>query len=316
MKISGYSFVRNATQLDYPIRESIGSILPICDEFVIAYCVGDPGDTTLQEIQALNSDKIKIIKADWEPDKFQHNTLYSYLSDVAKNQCSGDWLFYLQADEVVHEQYLRTIQHACETYVNDKNVDGFLFNYRHFWGDYNHCFTHHGWYPKEIRIIRNSSEIHSWKDAQSFRKYSEFEPTTAFYANGNYTQKLNVVALTAYIYHYGWVRHPEVMLRKHIGFKKTQGKSFEAPADKIIDYGAMDLAPKFSGTHPQIMQQRISLFDWGEMLNCESKGTKKGMVHKHEKFKYRIRSWFEINFLNGRELFGFKNYNLIGKFRD
>jgi hypothetical protein len=36
MKISGFSFVRNGIKLYYPVIESIQSILPICDEFIIA----------------------------------------------------------------------------------------------------------------------------------------------------------------------------------------------------------------------------------------------------------------------------------------
>ncbi len=46
MKISGFSFARNADVLGYPVAESIRSILPACDEFVIAVGKGDPGDRT------------------------------------------------------------------------------------------------------------------------------------------------------------------------------------------------------------------------------------------------------------------------------
>ena len=48
MKVCGFSFIRNAVKYDYPIVESIRSILPICDKFVVA--VGNSEDNTLQLI--------------------------------------------------------------------------------------------------------------------------------------------------------------------------------------------------------------------------------------------------------------------------
>ena len=61
MFISGFSMVRNAVKLYYPVKESIESILPIVDEFVIALGNCDDDDQTLEEIKKINSNKIKII---------------------------------------------------------------------------------------------------------------------------------------------------------------------------------------------------------------------------------------------------------------
>ena len=60
MKIAGFTFIRNAVQNDYPIVDAITSILPICDEFVVA--VGQSSDETLALIQSIPSDKIRIIE--------------------------------------------------------------------------------------------------------------------------------------------------------------------------------------------------------------------------------------------------------------
>ena len=64
MKIAGFTFIRNAVQNDYPIVEAITSILPICDEFVVA--VGNSNDNTLELIRAIPSDKIRIIETVWD----------------------------------------------------------------------------------------------------------------------------------------------------------------------------------------------------------------------------------------------------------
>ncbi len=315
MTISGYTFVRNATKLAYPLKESILSILDLVDEFVIAYIPGDEDDNTLEVIQSINSPKVKIIEASWEANRFEKNTLYSYLSDVAKAECNGDWLFYLQVDEVVHEKYLTTIKKACENYLDDSDVEGLLFNYRHFWGDYDHCFTHHGWYPREIRIVRNLPEIHSWRDAQSFRFYSQFEASTEFYQSKQVTRKLNVALINAEIYHYGWVRPPYTMSTKQDRMVKTWDSSKKEVIIVDFDYGPLDRVPKFLETHPKVMVERINTLNWRTELQYSYKIMEGRALYKHEKIKYKVKSWIELNLLGGREIGGFKNYKIVAKFK-
>lgn len=311
MLISAYTFVRNAIKLDYPIKESILSILPIVDEFVIAFIPGDQDDNTLEIIESINSPKIKIIPAKWQPEKYPHNTLYSYLSDVAKNECKGKWLFYLQADEVVHEQELPGIKKACQFYLEHPNVEGLLFNYRHFWGDYEHCFTHHGWYPKEIRVLKNHSTIHSWRDAQSFRVYETFKQTADYYRSKKGTRKLNVASVPFYIYHYGWVRPPKVMATKQTGMMRTWRPEQNISALTDIDYGPLNKVPLFKGTHPGVMKARIASFNWADKLQFSGKPNPNRISYKHDKLKYRVKSWVELNILGGKEIGGFKNYSLV-----
>ncbi len=314
MLVSGYTFVRNAVKLDYPVRQSIQSILPLVDEFVIAYVPGDADDTTLELILAIGSPKIKIVEAQWQPEKYPQNTLYAYLSDVAKNACSGQWLFYLQADEVVHEQDLEGIKQACLFYQDNPGIEGLLFKYRHFWGDYNHCFTHHGWYPNEIRIIRNLPTIHSWRDAQSFRVYDTFEATAQFYRNKQGTRKLRVASLPFYIYHYGWVRPPKIMATKQTGMIQSWRPQEKVQALTDIDYGPLNRVPLFKGTHPKVMHQRIANFDWADKLQYKGHPNPGRQRYKHDRLKYRLKSWVELNLLNGFEIGGFKNYQIVDRF--
>jgi len=316
MRISGYTFVRNAVKLAYPIKESILSILDIVDEFVIAYCPGDKDDTTLAVIDSIDSPKIKLVDAEWIPEKYTRNTLYSYLSDIAKNSCTGDWLFYLQVDEVMHEKYLPIVYQACKYYLYKPAIEGLLFNYKHFWGDYDHCFTHHGWYPKEIRIIRNLKEIHSWRDAQSFRFYEQFNTSTASYLTKEGARKLNVALIAVEIYHYGWVRPPVTMSVKQNSMRKSRDQSLPALYNTAFDYGPLNRVPKFNSTHPGVMANRIDSIHWTDQLQYSGKPNKNRLLHKHEKLKYRIRTWLELKLLGGREIGGFKNYHLIETFSD
>ena len=63
MKVTGFTFIRNAVRFDYPVVESIRSILPICDDFVVA--VGNWDDNTRELVQDIDRDKIKIVDTVW-----------------------------------------------------------------------------------------------------------------------------------------------------------------------------------------------------------------------------------------------------------
>ncbi|MFZ0389002.1 MAG: hypothetical protein WAN36_00975, partial [Calditrichia bacterium] len=267
MKISGFSFVRNGVKLYYPVVESIKSILPIVDEFVIAVGKGDDDDTTRREIAAIKDSKIKIIDTVWEEQYFKKGIINALQTDIAMKACSGDWLFYLQADEVVHEKYLPVIQQRCRELIDVKGVEGLLFRYKHFWGDYRHFHAGHGWYPHEIRIVRNLPTIHSWQSAQSFRHFEPYiQPRQE---TGTY--KLRVAEVDAEIYHYGWVRPPHLMQNKSkalntIHWGRSRADEFYQKAPAEFDYGPLNLLEEFKGSHPRVMQNRIDKMDWADKL--------------------------------------------------
>ena len=298
MRISGFSFARNANKLYYPIVESIRSILPICDEFVLALGTGDEDDTTRDLIESIGDPKIKIIETHWPAWEAGASHVFAQQTNIALEQCRGDWCFYLQCDEVVHEEDLAAVTAQCKAHLVNKEVEGLLFDYRHFWGDYDHHHLNHAWYPQEIRIIRNRIDVQSYRDAQSFRIND---------------RKLNVARSGAKIYHYGWVRPPQLMQEKRRAFTSTYvgqqaGKAEFAAAPPIFDYGDLRRITRFTGTHPAVMQKWIAQFDWRQELDYCRKSKAR---FKHDRFKYRLLTFIEQFFLAGRQLFGFKNYRLL-----
>lgn len=304
MKISGFSMCRNADSLYYPFLESIKSALPLVDEFVVAVGIGNPGDRTLDMIREINDPKIKVIETDWDLEAFPNGTVHAQQTDLAKSYCTGDWLLYLQADEVLHESDHGTIREACADFLDDNEVEGFLMDYIHFWGDYQHCQNSHAWYYKEIRVIRNVSEIHSWQSAQSFRKIPDFDGRSYRLKKGTY--KLNVVKINATIYHYGWVRPPDLMVQKMNELDKIHSHKVQR-FDGTMNYGDLSELPVFKGTHPAVMKQKLASLDW--TLNTTMPGSK--ALQRQNHWKYRLLTWIEINLLAGRRLFAFKNYRLL-----
>lgn len=253
MKVSGFTFIKDAITYDYPIVESIRSILPICDEIVVA--VGKSTDDTLDLIRSIDNPKIKIIETVWDETKRKGGRVLSQETDKAFAAISddSDWAFYIQGDEVVHEQYLDTIRHAMQSQLDRKEVDGLLFKYKHFYGSYDYIGASSNWYQHEIRIVRNDRSIYSYRDAQGFRKADNC--------------KLRVHPIDAYIYHYGWVKEPQAMQKKHINFNKywhdDQWIEQNIIGTDEFDYNsAINELRAFEGTHPEVMQERISKKNW------------------------------------------------------
>lgn len=316
MKISGFSMARNADKLYYPLREAILSVLPIVDEFVVAIGKGDPDDRTLELIQSIADPKVRIIETVWDIGKYPRGMENAHQTDIAREQCKGDWLLYLQADEVIHEKYLPEIVSKCERFAGDKEVEGMIFKYRHFWGDYRHYQKSHHWYTREIRIVRNDPEIHSWESAQSFRRIPGFDGQNYRQQEGTY--KLKVIELDAYVYHYGWVRPPELMVSKtksldtvHKGAEEVE--RLERSGYFAFDYGPMDLLAEFRETHPSVMSEWIAKFNWADKLQPTGKPNKQRRPHVHERFKYRLMGWLKRTFPGAETLGEFRNYVLLKK---
>ena len=317
MKISGFSMGKNAHKLYYPLRYAIESILPLVNEFVVALGDSDEDDTTREEILKIKSPKIRIIDTIWDIEKYPSGMEHAHQTDIAMKACTGDWLFYLQSDELVHEEDLPVIKQRCAELLDDPEVEGLLFNYRHFWGDYEHIQDNHCWYRKEIRIVKNLPDLHSWESAQSFRIIPGFDGLN--YRQQHNTRKLKVARVNAWIYHYGWVRPPDIMQNKikaftanHEGTASVERKIRQKKYPAKFDFGNMSRLTRYSGTHPAALKPWIEKFNWKEELRFSGPATSQNpMTMKHDRIKYRIVSWIEKHILIGMRLGEFKNYRLL-----
>src|SRR6185295_8177054 len=199
MKIIGFTFIRNGFQLHYPFLESIQSILPVCDEMMVA--VGNSIDGTREAIAKLHPSKIHIIDTVWDDSLREGGKILAQQTDIALGVFSGDWGFYIQGDEVVHENDLQKIEDAARKNLRDFSVDGLVFSWYHFFGNYDYIAQPRarGIYPFEVRIIRNDKLIRSFRDAQGFRKFSSAEAMML----KKVPHRLQVKKIDAHIYHYG-----------------------------------------------------------------------------------------------------------------
>lgn len=242
MRISGFTFLRNGIRLGYPFGESIRSILPIVDEFVIA--LGPSDDGTEEKLKAIGDPRVRIIYTQWNEnirnDLKVKGFVYGQQKSIALFNCTGDWAFYLEGDEVVHEDDLPRIRESMERHLNNTEVEALYFDYLHFYGNRNTYAWSPGWYRKAPRILRNN--IVAWAPKGLFfavldDKFRGRYPKAAS-ANGR-------------IFHYGTVRSQEQWDAKTQAVHK-----YWSNRHKKFDYDAVDpkILRPFTGTHPAVIQ--------------------------------------------------------------
>lgn len=290
MKVTGFTFIKNALIYDYPVVEAIKSILPICDEVVVA--VGKSQDDTLGLIAGIDPTKIRIIETEWDENMREGGRVLAIETDKAFAAISNDtdWALYIQGDEVIHEKYLKAIHDSMVKYKDDKRVDGLLFKYKHFYASYDYVGASSKWYRNEIRVVRNNKSIYSYRDAQGFRKGDN--------------QKLNVKPIDACMYHYGWVKDPRSMQKKQENFNKLWhddewiNKNVKK-ADEYNYFENINNLVLFKETHPKVMEERINTKNWKYDYDPTfNKKTSKDIT------KEILRKYFGIDF-------SYKNYRII-----
>lgn len=311
MKISGFTFIKNAVIYDFPIVESVRSVLPIVDEFIIV--AGDSRDETDELLKVFDGDeKVKIIRTVWDTETYNRGgMIYAQQTDVGLRACTGDWCIYIQSDEIMHHDSLPVIKKACEEYIDDERVEGFLLKYVHLYGDYRHYIDSlHFAYPREIRIVRNKPEIHSWRDAQSFRVMPDFDDIN--YDREEGTRKLRCVLLDALIFHFGWSRDPRCMVGKVNNHHSLYSKDY-VPVSGVdyYDYGNLSMMPVYKGTLPEAATERVADYNWEDYVRYDGA---RPNIGKRYGFKYGLVNFIEKYIMRGgRRIGGFKNYLLLKK---
>ncbi len=248
VKISGFTFVRNTVRFDYPVVESIKSILPIVDEFIVN--LGPDEDDTLGLIESIGDPKIKIVQSQWNPNLNTGGYLFAQQTNIALFNCTGRWAFYLQADEVVHEEDLALIMEYADRYQEDDRVEGLAFWHLDFWGDYNtilNVYPYRG--QRRCRLIKPHRFVLSRGDAAGFTVHPKYKEKG---------RRIRVVDTGARLFHYGYVRLEEVLQEKWESVRKFHSeRHFDNHSVDFYDLFPRQFVASYEGTHPKVMADRI-----------------------------------------------------------
>jgi len=291
MKVTGFTFIRNAITNDYPIKEAILSILPLCDDFVVA--LGNSTDETSALVKSIAPDKIRTIDTVWNDNLKEGGFVFADETNKALAAVPGDtdWLIYIQGDEAIHEDYLALIRSELEAELNNDDVEALLLKYKHFYASYDYVAESRRWYRREVRILKNLPGIHSYKDAQGFRINN---------------RKLKVKLIDAYIYHYGWVKPPKGLQGKVRNFNQyyqtEEWIDQNYPVQNTFDMHNADRLVHFKGSHPKVLQPRIKAANWK---------FEQDLTSQTPKMNFRRKLLQKIEDLTGLRLFEYRNYKIV-----
>ncbi len=102
--LGGAVCIRNGNMLDFPWKEAVASLLPVCDEVVV--CVGTGNeDNTANDARhwSMLEPKIKVCMYEWPEPKGDIEFWVKWIN-FAREHLSTDWHLQLDADEILHEK--------------------------------------------------------------------------------------------------------------------------------------------------------------------------------------------------------------------
>jgi hypothetical protein len=286
--LSGFTIVRNAIKLDFPIVPAIRSVLEVCDEVVVN--VGRSEDATRDLVAAIGDPRVRILDAEWDFSK--RNEMLSIETQRAMEACRGAWGIYVQADEVLHEDGARVLSGLTREWDSDARVEGLLVRYRHFYGGFDTIATNRRWYRREVRCIRLGRDIHPFQGAQGFRV-------------GPGRRRIRAGVTDAVMFHYGWARPAKAIREKYEASKViypwSRERSAQEQARGYLEW--MPLLRRFTGEHPRAAREWVAERAHDPERVIGPRRLKLGHLRLY------VSDWIER--ATGARLFEFRNYEIV-----
>jgi hypothetical protein len=287
--LSGFTLVRNAVTLDYPIVPAIRSMLGICDEVVVN--VGRSEDGTRDLVTAIGDPRVRILDTEW--DFSRGSEALARETDRAMAACRGAWGLYVQADEVLHESGAAILAEQVRECDGDGRVEGLLVEYRHFYGDFHTLATNRHWYRREVRVVRlGGAGVRSFQDAQGFRV-------------GPGQRRVRARATRATMFHYGWARAPHSVHRKLAASREIFPDAPDVH-ERRARRPPLEWTPllrRFTGTHPR------AAAEWIAAHGDVQADAIRPRPFKLDDLRFYGSDWVER--LTGVRLFEYRNYVLV-----
>lgn len=245
--VSGFTIIRSACGYEYPLGESLRSLLPLVEEIVV---VAQPGDPALAAVRKLGDARIVIVDSDWDESRELGGRTLARQTNLALARCRCAWALYLQADEVLHEADYDAIRSSLARWDGAPAVDALSFRFLHFEGTYDYVNPLR--YRRQSRLVRNDGRLESVRDAAGFGR-----------ADG---RPLRTRPSGARVFHYGWVAAPAALKAKTLALARlyhdeayVRRRWVPVPAEAI---GSVELAFRWRGRHPAVMRERVAQQDW------------------------------------------------------
>lgn len=286
--LSGFTLVRNAVNLNFPVVASIRSVLAVCDEVVVN--VGKSDDDTRDLVAGIGDPRVRIIDTVWDMRKGDDTLALE--TQRALDACRGAWAIYIQADEVLEESGARILKEKVIESDRDAMVEGLLVNYLHFYGGFDRIATNRRWYAREVRCIRLGRDIRPYQGAQGFRVGPEL-------------RKIRARPTAARMFHYGWAR-PAPAINAKLEITQRMYPWAAGRLERERRRGTLEWIPlvrPFPGPHPAAAREWIAACMRQPRIEIDPPRFKA----KH--LRYYVSDWIER--LTGARIFEFRNYRVV-----
>jgi hypothetical protein len=235
MRIAGCTIVSNAVLLDFPIVPAIRSLLEVCD--VVVANVGPADDGTLDLLASIRDPRLQVVRGRW--DHTLGGRMLAVETNYALAAVQADWAIYLQADEVLHEADAPQLRESLAAAAHDPGVEGLLFEYLHFYGNFHRLATNRTWIRREVRAIRPGGPVQSFAEAQGFRVRPSW-------------RRVRARRTGCRVFHYGWARPHAALNTKrqldHALYHPDGDRPMRSPIAGRLP-GEIGLVP-YGGAHP------------------------------------------------------------------
>lgn len=163
--ISAYGIILNGFEQDLPFQAAIDSHLDLADEVVIVDgCSSDGTWEYLLEHYGSNP-KVKLSQRQWD---FSQPTMFGIQKTAARRECTSDWCWQFDMDEVVHEDDIPKFRSILSSHQGESM---FTFGCITFFGS-DDAMDITGENPIKWRLTRNLPWVEHGVATQ-FRKYTE-----------------------------------------------------------------------------------------------------------------------------------------------
>jgi len=252
--ISVPTIARNVIKLNYPLDRVIKSIAPLVDEVIISVdptsvddSVDYVHDLMLEVNSSIGRDVVRYIESCWDLDNIgPTGPEFARQTNIAMDACTGDWLFYLQCDEAIHEKDYSKIR----SLITAEDVDAYSMARLYFYGDLD--TVRDDWTTPIIRLFRKGTRVSSG-DAMN--------------TSGDGIVKECDVP----IYHYSRIGDPSIITKRILSLDKLfhsneklldeeelkpydfSTHNFDCMHKSDVDVGRQEVGSNFSiffGTHP------------------------------------------------------------------
>lgn len=143
--ISGYTTTRNCISQEYPFKQSISSMLNFADEVVVVDGGSDDGTWEFLEDWSKKDDRLKVFQVERDWTSPRHAVFDGLQKAEARSRCSGEYLWQMDSDEIVHEDDYEKIKLLCKNFPTE--VDLICLPVIEYWGG-----------PEKVRM-----DINPWK---------------------------------------------------------------------------------------------------------------------------------------------------------